>query len=103
MYASPCKNIESTLASSPDACSTIASGCVDPLASSSAPPVDAEFSQPCPLVPLFAHGHVVANDPSPEHSVWIPLAQPRHSAISDAATPQALSNFPPTYRYAPPL
>ena len=64
MSVLPCSRIESACGNSPSVVSTTLSGEVLPLALSSAPPVAAEFSQPWPDAPLFAHGQG-ASDPSP--------------------------------------
>src|SRR5258705_9319417 len=71
----PCRKIVNAVGRSPVAVNTSVSAerLGTPTAESCAPPVEPEFSQPCPLAPLFAHGQA-APVPSPKQKALIPVS-----------------------------
>src|SRR5262245_48264043 len=62
----PCRKKLEVVGSCPEDVSTIVSGATDPVATSTAPPVATELSQPCPESPELPHGHATADAASPK-------------------------------------
>src|ERR1043165_2541204 len=90
----PWRKIVNAVGSSPEAWSTTVSGDVCPVELSSAPPVDAEFWQPCLGSPVLTHGQG-APLPSPKQKSEPGPAQPCHSAILREGRPPAVVMSPP--------